>query len=120
MIPYGSNNMNKPETDIQPTTIKEIGQYIRAIRKANKLSQQEISDLSGVNRRFLSELENGKPTAEIGKEYPIFKLRLDRSLALPCFALGNKGEGEAPAEPKRLVRHSRRRRRKPRLRAKTG
>ena len=65
--------MNQIKTNIQPTTVQEIGQYIRVIRKANKLSQQELSDLSGVNRRFLSELENGKPTAEIGKVLHVLK-----------------------------------------------
>ncbi|WP_074797913.1 helix-turn-helix transcriptional regulator [Devosia psychrophila] len=36
-------------------------------RKGRGYSQQEFADLAGVGRRFLSELENGKPTAEIGK-----------------------------------------------------
>ena len=65
--------MSQIETSIQPTTVKEIGKYIRTIRKANKLSQQDLSDLSGVNRRFLSELENGKPTAETGKVLHVLK-----------------------------------------------
>lgn len=36
-------------------------------RKSRKYSQQEFADLTGVGRRFISELESGKPTAEIGK-----------------------------------------------------
>ena len=59
--------MKTVESEVCPTTVKEIGLYIRAIRKQNKLSQQEICNLSGINRRFLSELENGKATAESGK-----------------------------------------------------
>ena len=65
--------MNKTGNETHPTTVKEIGRYIRTIRKDNKLTQQELSDLSGVNRRFLSELENGKSTAEIGKVLHVLK-----------------------------------------------
>ncbi len=36
-------------------------------RKIRGYSQQEFADLAGVGRRFVSDLENGKPTAEIGK-----------------------------------------------------
>lgn len=36
-------------------------------RKTKGYSQQEFADLAGVGRRFVSDLENGKPTAEIGK-----------------------------------------------------
>lgn len=31
------------------------------------MTQQAFADLCGVGRRFLSELENGKPTVEFGK-----------------------------------------------------
>jgi y4mF family transcriptional regulator len=31
-----------------------------------RLSQQQFADLAGVGRRFISELENGKPTLELG------------------------------------------------------
>lgn len=36
-------------------------------RRTKGYSQQEFADLAGVGRRFISNLENGKPTAEIGK-----------------------------------------------------
>ena len=65
--------MNIVKNEVYPTTVKEIGLYIRAIRKKNKLSQTELCDLSGVNRRFLSELENGKTTAESGKVLHVLK-----------------------------------------------
>lgn len=48
-------------------TPKHLGDLIRAARKAKNLSQQEMADLAGVGRRFLSELENGKPSLEFGK-----------------------------------------------------
>lgn len=46
---------------------KDIGVLIQRVRKSKNLSQQEMADLAGVGRRFLSELENGKPSLEFGK-----------------------------------------------------
>ena len=48
-------------------SVLDIGTAVRSARKANGLTQQEFADLAGVGRRFLSELEAGKPTLEIGK-----------------------------------------------------
>lgn len=52
-----ATRINKPET---------LGDIIHATRKRMKLSQQKFADLTGVGRRFISELENGKPTLEFG------------------------------------------------------
>jgi y4mF family transcriptional regulator len=49
------------------TTSKDLGERIKSARKAKKLNQQEIADLAGVGRRFISELENGKPSLEFDK-----------------------------------------------------
>ncbi len=45
----------------------DIGQMVRAKRKQNKLTQAQTSALCNVGTRFLSELENGKTTLELGK-----------------------------------------------------
>jgi len=45
----------------------DIGRLIREERKGRKLSQQAFADLVGVGRRFISELENGKPTLEFNR-----------------------------------------------------
>jgi HTH-type transcriptional regulator/antitoxin HipB len=44
----------------------DLGQLVRTARERMGLNQQQFSDLAGVGRRFLSELENGKSTAEFG------------------------------------------------------
>ena len=44
-----------------------IGALVRAYREAHGLSQQRFADAAGVGRRFLSELENGKPSLEFDK-----------------------------------------------------
>ena len=53
--------------DKQITSPKNLGQIIRMGRKQKNFTQTELSDLAGVGRRFLSELENGKETLEFGK-----------------------------------------------------
>lgn len=50
-----------------PVTIGEIGKRVRAARKAMGMTQQRFADLAGVGRRFLIELEQGKPSLEIGR-----------------------------------------------------
>ena len=48
-------------------TARELGQIIRAYRKKQGLTLEKLSDLTHVGTRFLSELERGKETAELGK-----------------------------------------------------
>ncbi len=48
------------------TRVADLGTLIRNVRSERALSQQALADLAGVGRRFLSELENGKETSEIG------------------------------------------------------
>jgi HTH-type transcriptional regulator/antitoxin HipB len=45
----------------------DLGRLVRAERERRRLSQQAFADLVGVGRRFISELENGKATLELGK-----------------------------------------------------
>jgi HTH-type transcriptional regulator/antitoxin HipB len=45
---------------------KELGQVIRAHRKAAKLSQGALAKAAGTTQPWVSEVENGKPTAEVG------------------------------------------------------
>jgi y4mF family transcriptional regulator len=44
---------------------KEIGQFVRQRRKAGGFSQSELAELAGVGRRFVSELEQAKPTVRM-------------------------------------------------------
>jgi len=45
----------------------DIGKAVRKKRKEDGLTLAEASALCGVGYRFLSNLENGKATAEVGK-----------------------------------------------------
>ena len=65
LAPSAKSASPKPETPID--SFKNLGDLIRTVRNAKDLSQQELADMAGVGRRFVSELENGKATLEIGR-----------------------------------------------------
>ncbi|TAE80304.1 MAG: transcriptional regulator [Alphaproteobacteria bacterium] len=46
---------------------KHLGMIIQSARKAQKLSQDDLAGLTGTGRRFISELESGKETAQLAK-----------------------------------------------------
>jgi y4mF family transcriptional regulator len=48
------------------STTADLGRLVRTARERMGLNQQQLADLAGVGRRFLSELENGKSTSEFG------------------------------------------------------
>lgn len=45
----------------------EIGVLIREERLRQKLTQTDLAGISGVGITFISQLENGKETAEMGR-----------------------------------------------------
>ncbi|MDH5425806.1 MAG: helix-turn-helix transcriptional regulator [Gammaproteobacteria bacterium] len=61
-IPYG----NIDNSD-------DIGLCVRAQRKAQSATQAEFAALCGVGVRFISDLENGKATMELGKVLKVLK-----------------------------------------------
>lgn len=52
---------------------KGIGHAIRQRRQEMKLRQAEAAALCRVGIRFLSELENGKPTLHLGKVMQVLR-----------------------------------------------
>ena len=68
-IPYGRFNRSPTiEKHSNPVTdIRTLGRTIRTHRKAKGLTLQQAAGLANVSVRFLSELELGKETAEVGK-----------------------------------------------------
>ncbi len=56
------------------TDATSLGNAIRARRKKLKYTQGYISEITGLSISFLSDLENGKQTAEIGKTIEVINL----------------------------------------------
>lgn len=61
-----NTSRTKPPFGLIKTT-KDIGEAVRRKRKEQGILQEKAAGLSGVGTKFLSQLENGKETAEIGK-----------------------------------------------------
>ena len=57
---------------------QDIGHLIRLKRKEVGIKQEVAAGISGVGTKFLSQLENGKETAELGKTLQVLrKMGLD-------------------------------------------
>ena len=54
-------------------TPEELGKFVKKERKAMGLTQAELALTSGTGKRFISDLENGKPTCQIGKTLTVIK-----------------------------------------------
>ena len=65
-------------------TPEELGRIVKKERKAMGLTQAELALTSGTGMRFISDLENGKPTCQIGKTLTVLKtLGLRLALSSP-------------------------------------
>ena len=49
----------------------QFGEAIRRFRKLRGLNQQQLADLAGCSIMYVSQLERGKETAELGKAMKI-------------------------------------------------
>ena len=59
---------------------RDLGLYVREVRRRLGMSQTELGACAGVSRRWLSDLEGGKSTAEIGLVFKVLhalELRLE-------------------------------------------
>lgn len=89
-------NSTHDDQTIRIAEVGDIGCAIRAARKAQGLTQREFADITGVGVRFLSELERGKPTAEIGLVLEVIA-HLGYDIALQKRQLGSTFKPHAPS-----------------------
>jgi y4mF family transcriptional regulator len=68
-------------------TSKNFGELVQQRRKKLGMNQADVALVSGTGVRFISDLENGKPSCELGKALkvlenlgiePVFKPRGER------------------------------------------
>ncbi|MEA3465684.1 MAG: helix-turn-helix domain-containing protein [Thermodesulfobacteriota bacterium] len=57
----------------QVVSVADIGKLVRLKRKQLGVLQEDAAGISGVGTKFLSQLENGKETAEIGRVLQVLK-----------------------------------------------
>ena len=83
MIDYWISGMTSNKEKSSPsygvvTSVEQLGDLMRSFRKSQKLTLARVCGITNVSMRFLSELERGKETAEIGKALSTLnKLGLD-------------------------------------------
>jgi len=63
--PYYGGEKSQSNVNIQSAL--DLGLEVRRVRKKMGMTQQKFADLAGVGRRFISELESGKPTLEFNR-----------------------------------------------------
>ena len=56
------------------TTTQDIGAAIRRARNAQGLRQPDLAGACGTSVRFISELERGKATAQIGRVLHVLQM----------------------------------------------
>jgi HTH-type transcriptional regulator/antitoxin HipB len=64
---------NNSTTWAEVVDLKAIGAMLRTKRKQMKLTQSDAAGLCNVGTRFISELENGKPTMHFDKALKVLK-----------------------------------------------
>lgn len=99
---------------IQINTMAELGEVIRATRKANKIRLDDIAGMAGVGPVFVGDVEYGKETAQIGRVIQLMselglkitvdvpestgpyleKIRNKNGLVRPSQRKANKAEGK--------------------------
>ena len=66
------------------TDIKELGEFVAKVRKAQGVTQLQLAQAASVGRRFVVELESGKETIHAGKLLKVLEtLGVDVTLTAP-------------------------------------
>lgn len=77
---------------IEKSFLQELGRVLQQERKRRGLTQTHLGELTGTSINFISQIESGKPTAQIGKVFRViqvlgFELQVHRGargLVLPA------------------------------------
>ena len=52
---------------------RELGMLVRETRKAQGISQEQLAGVANTGVRFVSDLENGKPTVQLDKTIKVLE-----------------------------------------------
>ena len=71
---YNKNRLqNSTHNWSEVNNLREIGIFLRKKRKEMRLTQSEAAGLCNVGVRFISDMENGKPTMHFDKVFKVLK-----------------------------------------------
>jgi transcriptional regulator with XRE-family HTH domain len=109
IFPFGNRcHMGEDESTIDlraAETALALGSLIRLRRKALKMRQDELALATGVGRRFLIDLEAGKPTCQLGRSLLVADavgLRVTDLLASQNPSLETAASPELPDLPEEM------------------
>lgn len=54
-------------------TPKTIGELVKSTRKSMGVTQKDLAMTSGTGLRFIIEMEQGKPTCQLGKAFTVLQ-----------------------------------------------
>lgn len=61
-------------TETAISSVQELGTLIRQVRKAQGMTQEDVSGLAGFGNRFIIDLERGKATVQAQKVLDVLAL----------------------------------------------
>ncbi len=74
---------------MKKTTPEQIGKIVKETRRSMKMTQKELALTSGAGLRFISELEKGKPTCQLGKVLTVLNtLGITLAMVSPDTSMG--------------------------------
>jgi len=62
------------KTSYPITSVAELGQIVREVRKQQNLTQEDVMGLAGFGNRFIIDLERGKETVQMQKVIEVLQL----------------------------------------------
>ena len=92
-MPIMNNDQSAVDRRASEATLT-FGSLIRSRRKALKMRQDQLALATGVGRRFLIDLEAGKPTCQLGRS-----LLVAEALGLRPAELASGGRTQLSTEP---------------------
>ena len=95
------------------TSVSDLGQVVRAVRKTSGLRQDDLAGSAGVSHVYVRDLERGKATAQIGLALQVMsefgidlfldisndayeRLQRDKTQALPGVPEASEGIHQVP------------------------
>lgn len=81
MFPYG-NKIMILQAKQKLTSSADIGEMVRARRREQGISQEQLAGVAGTGTRFISDLENGKGTIQVDK-----MIKVIEALGLRLYAI---------------------------------
>ncbi len=86
ILPIGNIRTNSQQMSLTP---EQLGKIIRQTRKQLGVTQADLALTSGTGLRFIGDLENGKPTCQIGKALRVMQTLGIGLEAIPPHSLGS-------------------------------